>query len=110
MAPDRHQQFDIVRHRVRGLRAPYLVVLQHHDIPSSTCIVAPLTPPEPGDHDAIAPRVMVEGREFRLRLLDMAAARRTVLRESVASAADASDAITLALDVIFSGYPVGRPY
>jgi CcdB protein len=109
MAPGNKRQFDVVRHRVRGLRAPYLIVLQHHDVPSSTCIVAPLSSPERGDHDAIAPLVVVEGREFRMRLLDMAAARRSVLLETVVSAASAADGITLALDVIFGGYPGGRP-
>ena len=110
MAPNSPRQFDVVRHRVRGLRAPYLIVLQHHDVSSSTRIVAPLTPPERGDHDAIAPLIIVDGSELRLRLLDMAAARRAMLLETVASATDVSDAITLALDIIFSGYPIGRPH
>jgi hypothetical protein len=110
MAPGNPRQFDVVRHRVRGLRAPYLIVLQHHDVLSSTCIVAPLTSPERGDHDAIAPMVIVEGWEFRMRLLDMAAARRSLLLETVMSAADMSDGIRFALDVIFSGCPIGRPH
>jgi hypothetical protein len=109
MAPSNFRRFDVVRHRVRGLRAPYLLVLQHHDVPSSTLIVAPLTPPERGDHDSVVPMVVVDGTELRVRLLDMAAAHRAALLDTVASASDAADAITRALDVIFDGYPVGRP-
>lgn len=110
MTPAKPQQFDIVPHRVRGLRAPWLLILQHHDVPSSTLIVAPLTAPVHGDHDAIAPAVLVDGQAFRLRLLDMAAVRRDMLLPPVASASEMSDRITLALDIIFSGYPVGRPH
>jgi hypothetical protein len=110
MPPGNPRRFDIVRHRARGVRAPYLLVLQHHDIPSATRIVAPLTLPGPGDHDAIAPRVIVDGDEYRARLLDMAAVPRPLLLETVASAAAEADAITYAMDVIFGGYPVGRPH
>jgi hypothetical protein len=104
------QQFDIVRHRIRGLRAPYLVVLQHPDIPSSTILAAPLTPAEPGDHPAIAPSIVVDGQELRLRLLDMAAVHHNLLLDKVGSASAFADAVTLALDIIFSGYPIGGPH
>ena len=107
--PTNPHRFDIVRHSARGVRAPYLLVLQHHDVPSATRIVAPLTPPGPGDHDAIAPRVSVDGAEFRARLLDMAAIPRALLLETVASAAAEADAIIDAMDIIFGGYPIGRP-
>ena len=110
MPPGNPRRFDIVRHSARGVRAPYLLVLQHHDVPSATRIVAPLTPPAPGDHDAIAPRMHVDGTEFRARLLDMAAIPRALLLETVASGAAEADAITYAMDIIFGGYPVGRPH
>ena len=109
MAPGRPRQFDVVRHQVRGLRAPYLLVLQHHDVPSSTRIVAPLTSSKAGDHDVVAPSLIVDGIELRVRLLDMAAVRASALLEVATSALHAADPITDALDVIFGGYPVGRP-
>jgi hypothetical protein len=52
----------------------------------------------------------VDGTEFRARLLDMAAIPRALLMETVASAATEADAITYAMDIIFGGYPVGRPH
>ena len=100
---------DLVRHRVRGFRAPYLVVLQHHDIPATTMLVAPVTPPIPGDVDVLAPRLTIGGKEHRARLLDMSAVPRALLGETVASANDESDAILNAIDIILHGYPVGRP-
>lgn len=72
--------------------------------------MAPLTPAEHGYHDAIAPAILVDGQDFRLRSLDMAPVRRDLLLPAVASALAVSDRITLALDIIFSGYPVGRPH
>ena len=109
MPPSRLRQFDVVRHRVQRLRAPYLLVLQQHDVPSPSCIVAPLTPPEAGDHDVVAPPLTVSGFTLRIRLLGMAAVPTTSLLEAEASALDAADLITDALDVIFGGYPIGRP-
>ena len=104
------RRYDIMSHRVRGMKAPYLVVLQHHDVPSITRIIAPLTLPQRGDHDSIAPPVDVNGTGYRARLLDLAAYPRSVLPETVASAERAADAIVHALDIIFGGYPVGRPH
>ena len=100
------RRYDIMRHCVRGMKAPYLVVLQHHDVPSTTRIIAPLTLPQRGDHDSIAPPVDVNG--YRARLLDLAAYPRSVLLETVASAERAADAIVHALGIIFGGYPGGR--
>jgi hypothetical protein len=68
------------------MKAPYLVVLQHHDVPSITRIIAPLTLPQRGDHDSIAPPIDVKGTEYRARLLDLAAHPRSVPLETVASA------------------------
>jgi hypothetical protein len=67
---------DVVRHRVRGFRAPYLLLLQHHDLPSSTMLVAPVTPPLAGDVDVLAPRLTIDGKEYRPRLLDISAVPR----------------------------------
>jgi hypothetical protein len=110
MTPNSPRRYDIVRHRVRGMKAPYLIVLQHHDVPSITRIIAPLTLPLRGDHDAIAPLIHVDGTPYRARLLDLAAFPRSVLLQTVASADVSADAIVDALDIIFGGYPVGRPH
>jgi hypothetical protein len=110
MPPNSPRRYDIMRHRVRGMKAPYLVVLQHHDVPSITRIIAPLTLPQRGDHDSVAPLVDVNGTDYRARLLDLAAYPHSVLLETVGSAEGAADAIVHALDVIFGGYPVGRPH
>src|ERR1700690_2586093 len=63
----------VFRHRVRGFRVPYLLVVQHHAIPSATRLAAPVSPPLPGDVDVLAPRLMIDGTEYRARVLDMRA-------------------------------------
>jgi hypothetical protein len=110
MSPNNPCRYDIVRHRVRGMKAPYLIVLQHHDVPSTTRIIAPLTLPQRGDHDGVAPLVNFGGTDYRARLLDLAAFPCSVLLETVGSAEGAADNIVQALDVIFGGYPIGRPH
>lgn len=104
------RRYDIVRHRVRGMKAPYLIILQHHDVPSITRIIAPLTLPRRGDHDGVAPLVEVGSTSYRVRLLDLAAYPCSVMLETVTSAASSADAIVQALDVIFGGYPIGLPH
>jgi len=106
----RPRWLDIVRHRVRGVGAPYLLVVQHHDIPASTLLAAPITRPVDGDTDVLAPRHMIDGDLFRVRLLDSAAVPRNSLRDVVGSASGDADAIRDALDIILHGYPVGRPH
>jgi hypothetical protein len=100
---------DIVRHRVRGYRAPYLLVVQHHDIPSTTLLVAPVTPSQPGDVDVLAPPLMVDGIACCVRLLDIRAVPRRLIGDTVATATGESDDILSAIDVILHDYPVGRP-
>jgi CcdB protein len=110
MPPNNPRRYDVVRHRVRGMKAPYLIILQHHDVPSVTRIIAPLTLPQRGDHDGVAPLVDVGGTNYRARLLDLAAFPCSVLLETVTTASHSADSIVRALDVIFGGYPVGRPH
>jgi hypothetical protein len=97
---------DIVRHRARRIPAPHLLVLQHHDIPADTLVVAPVLLPLPGDRDVLAPLVTIGGVEHRLRMLVLSALPRTLLRDTVASAAGLSDVIMDAVNVILRGYPV----
>ncbi|HYZ24498.1 MAG TPA: CcdB family protein, partial [Rhodopila sp.] len=106
--PNNPRWLDLVRHHVRGFRAPYLLVLQHHDIPASTRLVAPVTPPLPGDADVLAPIVRISGQEHRVRLLDISAVPLRYLSETVETVADAADAILGGLDIILHGYPAGR--
>ena len=100
---------DVVRHRVRGFRVPFLLVVQHHAIPSATRLVAPVSPPLSGDVDVLAPRLVIDGNEYRARVLDISAVPVELLGESVASLAAERDAIMNAIDVVLYGYPVGVP-
>jgi hypothetical protein len=106
MRPD---WLDVVRHRVRGFRVPYLLIVQHHAIPSATRLVAPVSLPLPGDVDVLAPRLMINGIEHRARVLDISAVPVQSLGEVVASLLTDRDAIMNAIDVILHGYPVGMP-
>jgi hypothetical protein len=99
---------DIVRHRVRGFRVPYLLVVQHHAIPAKTRLVAPVSPSLPHDLDVLAPPVLIEGAGYRVRLLDMGAVPIALLGETVLSMVAERDAILDAIDVILHGYPIGR--
>ena len=110
MPPSRPRWLDIVQHRVRGFRAPYLLVVQHDAIPATTCLVAPVSLPLPGDLDVLAPRLLIDGTEFRARLLDISAVPIALLGETVTSADADRDAILGAIDVILHGYPVGRGF
>ena len=98
---------DVVRHRARRIRAPYLLVLQHHAIPSPTRLVAPVSLPVPGDVNVLAPRLMIDGVSHRARILDIGAVRVTLLGETVVSMATDRDSILAAIDVVPHGYPVG---
>jgi hypothetical protein len=98
---------------VRGIEAPYLIVLQHHDVPSVTRIIAPLTLPQRGGHDGVAPVADVGGTSSRARLLDLAAFPCSVLPETVpvaSASADAIVAIVQPLGVIFGGFPISLPH
>jgi hypothetical protein len=98
---------DVVRHRIRGVRAPFLLVLQHHDIPATTRLVAPLWRPQ-GDAGVVSPRLVVDGSEYRVRLLDTSPVSTAQLGETVASALSDRDNITDAIDRLLFGYPIGR--
>ncbi len=109
MPPSSPRWLDIVRHRIRGFRGPYLLILQHHNIPAASRIVAPVTLPLRGDVDVLAPRLTIHDVEYRVRILDMSAVPLAMLADRVASAADSADAIMSGLDIILHGYPVGMP-
>jgi hypothetical protein len=100
---------DIVRHRIAGFRAPYLLIVQHHDIPATTLLAAPVTPGVPGDVDALAPRLPIDGVDHRARILDISAVPRRLIGETVLPGSAHADAVLSALDIILYGYPVGRP-
>jgi hypothetical protein len=110
MPPSSPGWLDVVRHRIRGLRVPFLLVLQHHTIPATTRLVAPVSLPIPGDVDILAPRLLVDGAEYRARLLDISAVPVSLIAETVASLVADRDAVLDAIDVILHGYPIGRPH
>ena len=106
MPPGRPDWLDVVRHRVRGFRVPFLLVVQHHAISSATRLVAPVSHSLHGDVDLLAPRLLIDGTEYRARVLDISAVPVTLLGETVASLAADRDAILNAIDVVLHGYPV----
>jgi hypothetical protein len=110
MPPSNPQWLDIVRHRIRGVRVPFLLVVQHHAIPAKTRLVAPVSPSFPDDVDVLAPRLLIDGITYRARLLDISAVPISLLGETVASLMTDRDAVLDAIDVILHGYPVGRPH
>lgn len=69
-----------------------------------------MSPSLPGDVDVLAPRLQVDGTQYRARLLDIGAVPVALLGETVATAAAESDAILGAIDVILRAYPVGIPH
>ncbi len=98
---------DVVRHRARRIRAPYLLVVQHPAIPSPTCLVALVTPSASGDVDILAPRLTFDGVVYRARVLDLSAIQVTLLGEAVASLIADRDSVMNAIAVILHGYPAG---
>ena len=108
--PSSPRWLDIVRHRLRGFRAPYLLIVQHHDIPATTLLAAPVTLPLDKDVDALAPRLVIGGTTYRARLLDISAVSRGLVGDTVLSADKEASAISEAIDIILNGYPVGRPF
>jgi hypothetical protein len=106
----RPRWLDIVRHRLKAFRAPYLLIVQHHDIPSATLLAAPVTLPLPRDANVLAPRLSIGGTVHQAHLLDMTAVPRRALAETIASAEPEAAAIADAIDVILYGYPVRRPF
>jgi hypothetical protein len=107
--PSSPRWLDIVRHRIRGSRAPYLLIVQHHDIPATTLLAAPVTLSVPGDVDAVAPRVAIDGVDHRARILDISTVPRRLIGETILPGAPHDDTILSAVDIILYGYPVGRP-
>jgi hypothetical protein len=114
---------DIVRHRLRGFQAPYLLavssrrifspyllIVQHHDIPATTLLAAPVTLPISRDVDVLSPRLVIGGTDYRARLLDISAVPRGLISAIVLSADTEASAISDAIDIILHDYPVGRPF
>ncbi len=100
---------DVVRHRIRGYRVPFLLILQHHNVPSPTRLTAPVTLPLPRDVDVLAPPLILGGVEYRVRLLDTAAVACSLFTDVEASALRIADRISASFDIILHGYPVGPP-
>ncbi len=96
------KHLEVCRHRVRGIRAPYLLVLQHHVIGGPTRICAPLLPGSL-EVNVLLPAVGVGGEVHHAVLLNMAAVPTALLGESVGSGL--ADDISRGLEAIFNGTP-----
>ena len=99
---------DVVTHRFRSIRAPFLLILQHQDIAWPKRLAAPISLPIKGDSDHVAPRLSLDGIEYRVRILDMGPVSRNMFMAIVTSAAGEREGIMNALDCVLYGYPVGR--
>jgi len=108
MRSDPPRWLDIAKPKGRLVRAPLLLVLQHHVISALTLIVAPLLPAvAPGS--LLSPVVVRDGARYAANLLGLSAVPLSVLGEILGSALDQADPITDGLDAIFRGHPVGLP-
>jgi hypothetical protein len=103
-----YRHLDIVRHRSRRVLAPYLLIVQHHDITSKTKLSAPLVPPNASDRGILAPRIVVDGMVLVARILDIAPVPLELLGEVLASAEAERDAIRFAVDTVLNGDNMGR--
>lgn len=109
MATPEPRWLAVHRHRIGRLRAPFVLVVQHHLVRAATRIVAPIVRIGPQPVTFLAPRVVVGELEFGAILLEMAASPLRLLAEPVAETEVDEDAVATALDAIFRGYPVGLP-
>jgi hypothetical protein len=103
--PSSPRWLDVVRHRIRGFRAPFLLIVQHHDIPASTLLAAPVTVSVNRDFDVLAPRLVIRGTDYLARLLDISAVPRGLIAETILSVH--SDAGTILDEQLPSGHPDG---
>src|SRR5947209_12191547 len=76
----RNSTVELRRYTVKGCRASYMLVIQHHEIPSARVLIVPVTLPVRGDVDALAPPLMTDGVLHRARLLDIGAIPRPQIR------------------------------
>ncbi len=109
MPPNRPDWLDIVTHRIRGYWVPYLVIVQHHGMPATSRLAAPVSRSLAGDVDILAPPIMIGDAVFRVRILDITAIPLNRLGETVTSASSERDAIMNAIDIVLHGYPAGMP-
>lgn len=103
---------DVCHHQLRGIRAPYLLVLQHHVVGGPTRICAPVVPRAKGagtlEPNVLLPTVEINGVPHHAVLLNMAAVPLTMLGNVVGSGLD--EDIGRGLEAIFSGMPAWLPH
>jgi len=103
------KQFDVVANpfpRTRE-RQPFLVALQSDLLVGNldTVVVAPLEPAASDTFaDRLNPRVEVEGQPFVVIAQEVVTVRKSVLGNPRGSIASERDAITGALDLLFTGF------
>ncbi len=103
------RRFDVYRNEnaMTQKRAPFLVVLQSELLSDMlTVVVAPIAKLSLVEGRATAmlmPKVSVDDREYLIYIPELAAIPARSLRKRVASLESERDAITRALDLLFSG-------
>ncbi len=101
------RQFDIVRNlnSVSRTDYPFLLILQHDRVESlQSVMVAPLVPADArAGRSRLHPAIDVLGRSYVVKMEDIAAAPRGVIRAVVGSAIARRYQIVAALDLLFTG-------
>lgn len=92
---------------MRGIRVPYLIVLQHHIVEGPTRICAPVLPGAL-EANVLLPAIDVDSEPHHAVLLNMAAVPVGSLGEVVGSGL--ADDINRGLEAIFSGMPAWLPH
>ena len=106
-------QFDVFRSPSRNASRPFVIILQSNDFARMpTRVVAPLVRPDAmprlgSEHARVAPRLMVQGREYILNPFDLATLSVQRLGEPVGSFANDNDTkrkIQDALDLVLKPF------
>lgn len=106
--PNEIRHLDMRCSRVRGVRAEYLLVLQHEIAGGRTRIVAPVLP-HSGSRNVLLPEVSVAGVLHQVVLMGLVSVPMAAVGERVGSAVDAWDDIQRALAVLLTGDPAWAP-
>ncbi len=101
------RQYDICKNpdRTSRQRVPYLIVLQSDILsPMNTVIVAPVSLERPANSLAkLNPALIIEGKRYRVSMLEMAGIPRNRLGEVVANAESQHTNFVAAIDFLFTG-------
>jgi hypothetical protein len=105
----RFSRLDVCRHRLRGIRAPFLLVLQHDLVGGPSRICAQLVPGGEAEANVLLPVIEVGGAPHRAILLNMAAVPLAALGEVVASGRAAEDDVARGVEASREHFHIAAP-